>query len=105
MKQVLLYLPVVHAGHEAFFARHRDAAEVLILGSGFKRVFKSLAKDIRALPPERGGMAPAVALTAFARSEDRRARYLPGYQIHVAKPVDPSELITVCASVVRSPAQ
>ncbi|MGH3251949.1 MAG: deoxycytidylate deaminase [Trebonia sp.] len=53
MKQVLLYLPVVHAGHEAFFARHQDAAEVLILGSGFKNVFKPLAKDIRALPPER----------------------------------------------------
>src|ERR1700689_1427850 len=52
-KQVLLSLPVVHAGHEAFFARHRDAAEVLILGTGFRSVFKSLAKDIRALPPER----------------------------------------------------
>jgi dCMP deaminase len=52
-KQVLLYLPVVHAGHEAFFARHGDAAEILLLGSGFRDVFKSLAKDIRALPPER----------------------------------------------------
>lgn len=52
-KQVLLYLPVVHAGHEAFFARHADAAEVLLLGGGFKHVFKSLAKDIRALPAER----------------------------------------------------
>lgn len=51
--QVLLYLPVVHAGHEAFFARHRDAAEVLILGAGFRQAFKALAKDIRALPPER----------------------------------------------------
>jgi dCMP deaminase len=53
VKQVLLYLPVVHAGHEAFFARHPDAAEVLLLGTGFKSQFKSLAKDIRALPPER----------------------------------------------------
>jgi dCMP deaminase len=52
LKQVLLYLPVVHAGHEAFFAQHRDAAEILVLGSGFKGVFKSLAKDIRALSPE-----------------------------------------------------
>jgi dCMP deaminase len=51
-KQVLLYLPVVHAGHEAFFARHADAAEVLVLGTGFRDQFKSLAKDIRALPPE-----------------------------------------------------
>src|SRR5579859_5289112 len=50
MKQVLLYLPVVHAGHEGFFARHADAAEVLILGTGFRATFKSLAKDIRALP-------------------------------------------------------
>ena len=53
MKQVLLYLPVVHAGHEALFARHGDAAEVLVLGEGFRRLFKSLAKDIRALPPAR----------------------------------------------------
>ncbi len=53
MKQVLLYLPVVHAGHEAFFARHPDVTEVLLLGAGFKAGFKSLAKDIRALPPDR----------------------------------------------------
>lgn len=52
MKQVLLYLPVVHAGHAAFFAKHADAAEVLVLGTGFCGQFKSMAKDIRALPPE-----------------------------------------------------
>ena len=43
MKQVLLYLPVVHAGHEAFFARHGDTAEVLVLGAGFRGLFKSLS--------------------------------------------------------------
>jgi dCMP deaminase len=53
VKQVLLYLPVVHAGHEAFFARHADAAEVLVLGTGFRDQFKAMAKDIRALPPAR----------------------------------------------------
>ena len=47
MPQILLYLPVVHAGHEAFFARHADAAEVLVLGAGFRDSFKSLAKDIQ----------------------------------------------------------
>ena len=52
MKQVLLYLPVVHAGHPPFFARHRDAAEILLLGAGFKDESRPLAKDIRALPPE-----------------------------------------------------
>jgi dCMP deaminase len=62
LKQVLLYLPVVHAGHEAFFARHGDAAEVLILGTGFRGVFKSLAKDIRALPPARAAQFLQVML-------------------------------------------
>ena len=51
MKQVLLYLPVIHAGYEAFLARHADADEVQLLGTGFKAYFPSLAKDIRALDP------------------------------------------------------
>jgi dCMP deaminase len=53
VKQVLLYLPVLHAGYEEFLTRHADAAEILLLGSGFRRAYPSLAKDIRALPPER----------------------------------------------------
>lgn len=40
---------------------------------------------------------PAIALTAFARSEDRRRAMLAGYQMHLAKPVDPHELITAVA--------
>ncbi len=43
---------------------------------------------------------PAVALTAFARTEDRRRALLAGFQVHVAKPVDPSELVAVAASLV-----
>ena len=53
MKQVLLYLPVIHAGYEAFLRRHADAAEILLLGSGFTADYPSLAKDIRALPAAR----------------------------------------------------
>lgn len=53
MKQVLLYLPVIHSGYEAFLRRHADATEILLLGSGFIDGYPSLAKDIRALPPER----------------------------------------------------
>jgi PAS domain S-box-containing protein len=44
---------------------------------------------------------PAVALTAFARSEDRRRALLAGFQTHVTKPVDPAELIAVVASLVE----
>ena len=53
MKQLLLYLPVIHSGYEGFLARHADAAEILLLGPGFTAAYPSLAKDIRALPPAR----------------------------------------------------
>jgi PAS domain S-box-containing protein len=42
---------------------------------------------------------PAAALTAFARPEDRKLALLAGFQTHVAKPVDPSELVAVVASL------
>ncbi|MGW1715787.1 deoxycytidylate deaminase [Streptomyces sp. NPDC002156] len=53
MKQTILYLPVVHAGYEAFLRRHADSDEILILGRRFSDVFPKLAKEIRALSPER----------------------------------------------------
>ncbi|MGN6726767.1 MAG: ATP-binding protein [Tepidisphaeraceae bacterium] len=43
---------------------------------------------------------PAIALTAYARAEDRRKIMLAGFQMHIAKPVEPSELIAVVASLV-----
>jgi PAS domain S-box-containing protein len=58
-----------------------------------------LIRRVRSMKPDEGGNIPAVALTAFARSEDRQRALRAGYQIHVAKPVEPSELITVCASL------
>ena len=57
----------------------------------------SLIRQVRALGPERGGDVPAVALTAYARSEDRMKALKAGFQMHVAKPVEPAELVTVVA--------
>ncbi len=51
-KQVLLYLPVIHAGYEAFLDRHRDA-HVLVLGGSFAEDFPVMRKEIRALDPAR----------------------------------------------------
>ena len=56
-------------------------------------------RHVRALPPERGGRVPAVALTAHARVEDRLRALAAGYQMHVPKPVEPAELLTVLGSV------
>jgi dCMP deaminase len=74
VKQVVLYLPVLHAGYEDFLARHADAGEVLLLGPGFRRDYPSLAKDIRALSPER-----AVACVRLL---------LPGTPVRVIGPAD-----------------
>ena len=58
-----------------------------------------LIKKIRSLEPERGGRVPAVALTAYAAAADRRRALLAGFQTHLAKPVEPDELLAVIASL------
>ncbi|MEO5896674.1 MAG: ATP-binding protein [Vicinamibacterales bacterium] len=60
-----------------------------------------LLRMIRGLGPAKGGSVPAIALTAFARSEDRTRALRAGFLVHVAKPVDPSELVATVASVAR----
>jgi len=59
----------------------------------------SLIRRIRQLSREEGGRLPAVALTAYARLEDRTRALRAGFDSHVAKPVDPSELLAVLASI------
>jgi PAS domain S-box-containing protein len=61
----------------------------------------SLIGKIRALPPGYGADTPAAALTAFARAEDRTKALQHGFQMHLAKPVDPAELLAVVASLAR----
>jgi len=58
-----------------------------------------LIRKIRALDPEAGGHIPAIALTAYAASADRRRALLAGFQTHLGKPVDPDELLAVILSL------
>ncbi len=58
-----------------------------------------LIRKVRSRSSDQNGTVPAIALTAFARSEDRQRAIRSGFQIHVAKPVEPSEIVTVCASL------
>jgi len=59
----------------------------------------TLIQKVRRLPANRGGRTPALALTAYARTEDRVRILSAGYQIHVAKPVEPVELIAAVANL------
>jgi CheY-like chemotaxis protein len=56
-------------------------------------------RRLRALPREEGGRIPAVALTAFARADDRRRALTAGFQNHAAKPIEPQELLIVVANL------
>jgi len=59
----------------------------------------SFIRKIRALSPTQGGRTPAVALTAYARREDAKRAFAAGYQMHVAKPAEPIQIITVVANL------
>jgi CheY-like chemotaxis protein len=61
----------------------------------------ALIRRVRTLPKDKGGQTPALALTAYARTEDRVRALSEGYQLHLAKPVDRVELATVVASLAN----
>ncbi|BAZ20522.1 multi-sensor hybrid histidine kinase [Kalymmatonema gypsitolerans NIES-4073] len=61
----------------------------------------SLIRKVRKLPKEQGGDIPAVALTAYAREEDRMRSLSQGFQMHLSKPVEPDKLATMIASLVK----
>jgi dCMP deaminase len=80
VKQILLYLPVIHSGYEAFLRRHGDAAEILVTGAGFIEAYPSLAKDIRALDPQ--------------RAADYLRHGRPGVRVRVVEPDDLATAVT-----------
>jgi signal transduction histidine kinase/ActR/RegA family two-component response regulator len=61
----------------------------------------ALIRKVRALDPEHGGRVPALALTAYARVEDRLQVLSAGFQMHVPKPIEPAELIAVVGSLAE----
>jgi CheY-like chemotaxis protein len=58
-------------------------------------------RQVRARNAERGGHIPAAALTAYARTQDRMKVLSAGFQMHVPKPIQPAELVTVVASLAK----
>jgi CheY-like chemotaxis protein len=60
----------------------------------------SLISKVRTLEPERGGRIPAVALTGYGGPDDRLRLLSAGYQVHITKPVELTELAAVIADLV-----
>jgi signal transduction histidine kinase len=88
------------SAREALDLVARERPDVLISDIGMPgEDGYSLIRRVRELAPEAGGRTVAIALTAFARPEDRTRALLAGFQTHVPKPVQGSELVAVIASL------
>ena len=59
----------------------------------------TLIRQVRTLSAEKGGKVPALALTAYARAEDRKKALLAGFDLHVPKPIDAAELAIAIANL------
>ncbi|HEY9900854.1 MAG TPA: response regulator [Candidatus Sericytochromatia bacterium] len=62
----------------------------------------SLIRKVRTLSSEQGGQIPAIALTAYASEEERTRILDTGFQMHIPKPVEPSELVAVVAKLAQT---
>jgi CheY-like chemotaxis protein len=92
----------VGTAKEALELIMNGGSDVLISDIGMPGVDGyELIRQVRKLPPDRGGKIPAIALTAYTRTEDRLQSLRAGYDMHVPKPVELAELVAVAATVVR----
>jgi CheY-like chemotaxis protein len=64
----------------------------------------ALIKFVRALHPDDGGALPAIALTAYARKQDCEATVKAGYQMHLAKPIMPADLVDAVLQLIKNSA-
>jgi PAS domain S-box-containing protein len=91
---------VARSAPEALEAMQHERPDVIISDIGMPHEDGyALIRKIRALPVERGGQIPAVALTAYAREQDRVRALVAGFQNHVVKPVQPAVLVAVVANL------
>jgi PAS domain S-box-containing protein len=90
------------SGHAALEIFETDVPDVLVSDIGMPGMDGySLIRRIRALDIAAGQRVPALALTAYARTEDRRRALAEGFQMHLAKPADPSEFAMAVASLAN----
>jgi CheY-like chemotaxis protein len=89
---------------EALAVLARERPDVLVSDLGMPGNGTGLIRRVRALPPDAGGGVPAAAVTAFTSPNDQAKALDAGFQVHVPKPVEPTQLaMAVAALVGRTP--
>jgi signal transduction histidine kinase/ActR/RegA family two-component response regulator len=92
----------VASARECFASVDRQAPDVVVADLALPDVDGfELVRRLRERPADRGGRVPAVALTAYARSQDVERSLAAGFQVHLAKPVDLDDLLSTVASLAR----
>uniref|UniRef100_B8HS58 histidine kinase n=1 Tax=Cyanothece sp. (strain PCC 7425 / ATCC 29141) TaxID=395961 RepID=B8HS58_CYAP4 len=95
---------VASSAIEALLICDRHPPDLLISDIGMPEMDGyTLMQQIRHRSPEQGGGVPAIALTAYAGEYDQQQALKVGFQQHVAKPIEPEELIRAIAALVNTP--
>jgi PAS domain S-box-containing protein len=88
---------------DALAALEREPFDVLVSDVAMpEEDGHTFIRKVRTLRSNQGGRIPALALTAYARSEDRTAAFRAGFDMHLSKPIDPAELLVVMARLVSN---
>ncbi|MFO5491614.1 MAG: ATP-binding protein, partial [Cuspidothrix sp.] len=85
----------------SIFRDHPGGYDVLISDIGLpEEDGYMLIRQIRELSPEAGGQIPAAALTAYTGEAEETAALAAGFQVHIAKPIEPDQLVSIVVSLV-----
>lgn len=105
LERLQMKVAAAASAQEAFAAVTASPPDVIVSDIGMPgEDGYALIRRIRALPPSNGGMTPAVALTAFARREDRRDALEAGFQGFVTKPLSSNDLVTTLVKLLPASA-
>ncbi len=96
------HVSTAHSAEEALTILEAEVSDVVVADLGMPHVdgFQFIDR-VRRHHNRLVREVPAAALTAYARSEDRTKALRAGFQIHLAKPIDPAELVTTIASLAK----
>jgi CheY-like chemotaxis protein len=88
---------------EALEILQKSSPDILISDIGMPEMDGyMLMKHIRSLTAEKGGTIPAIAVTAYAGDSNQKLALDAGFQMHISKPVEPTELIKVTTNLIRN---
>lgn len=101
LEQEGVEVTAVTSASEALHALRQSKPDLLISDAGMPEVDGyTLLRQIRALAPESGGQIPAIALTAYAGEMDQQQALAAGFQRHIAKPIEPAQLVAVIVDLI-----